>query len=140
MAVERVSLTMAHQSAQLLIVYNADGGIFNMIADGVHKVVSPDTYPCSLCAVSYGLVSMHTAWRKYLKSLPHEVVFHHKDDFAEAYPDHGIPLPAILLRESGAYPTVLVGKDDLDAMDHVNRLIDMTDHRLALHRARMQAA
>ncbi|RGP42197.1 hypothetical protein BPTFM16_02509 [Altererythrobacter insulae] len=131
---------MGYTRAQLLIVYNADGGIFNMIADGVHKVVSPDTYPCSLCAVSYGLISMHTAWRKYLKSQPHEVVFHHKDDFAEAYPGHGIELPAILLRERGASPQVLIGKAELDGLEHVNQLIEMTDHRLALHRARMQAA
>ena len=105
---------MDQPKSQLLIVYNADGGIFNMVADGVHKVVSPDTYPCSLCAVSYGFVSMHGAWREYLKSLPHEVIFHHKDDFAEAYPGHAVELPAILIRENQAEPEVLIDRDELD--------------------------
>ena len=122
---------MGQQSPKFLIVYNADGGIFNMVADGIHKVVSPDTYPCSLCAVSYGLVSMHTPWRKYLKSLPYKVVFHHKDDFAEAYPGHDIALPAILVREAGPMPEVLIGKDELDALEDVNELIALTQQRLA---------
>ncbi|MDX1581553.1 MAG: hypothetical protein R3360_08015, partial [Alphaproteobacteria bacterium] len=122
---------MGQHAPKFLIVYNADGGLFNMVADGIHKVVSPDTYPCSLCAVSYGLVSMHTPWRKYLKSLSYEVVFHHKDDFAEAYPGHEIALPAILVRKAGAMPEVLIGKDELDALEDVNELIALTQQRLA---------
>lgn len=122
---------MTQPNSKLLIIYNADGGIFNMVADGVHKVVFPDTYPCSLCAVSYGLVSMHGAWRNYLKSLPHEVVFHHKDDFAEAYPGHGIALPAICVRENGGGLEVLIGKSELDALEDVNDLVGLTERRLA---------
>jgi hypothetical protein len=131
---------MGQHAPKFLIVYNADGGIFNMVADGIHKVVSPDTYPCSLCAVSYGLVSMHTPWRKYLKSLPHEVVFHHKDDFAEAYPGHEIALPAILVREAGPMPEVLIGKDELDALEDVNQLIALTQQRLAERKDAVLAA
>ena len=126
-----VSFHMDQAKPQLLSVYNADGGIFNMVADGVHKVVSPETYPCSLCAVSYGLVSMHGAWRKYLKSLQHKVIFHHKDDFAQVYPGHNVELPAILVKEHGPEPEVLIDKDELDELADVNELVALTEKRLA---------
>lgn len=126
-----VSTYMEQQSPKFLIVYNADGGLVNMVKDGLWKILSPDTYPCSLCAVSYGPVSMRAAWRKYLKTLSNEVVIHHKDDFAEAYPDHGVALPAILLREEGEMPQVLIGKEEMDTLHDVDELIGLTRLRLA---------
>ena len=122
---------MEQQSAKFLIVYNADGGIVNMVKDGLWKILSPDTYPCSLCAVSYGPVSMRAAWRKYLKTLSNEVVIHHKDDFAQDYPDHGIALPAILLCEEGKMPQVLIDKEEMDTLQDVDELIGLTRLRLA---------
>jgi len=40
-------------SDKLIFVYNADSGLLKGIKDLIHKNVSPDTYPCSLCAVTY---------------------------------------------------------------------------------------
>ena len=36
----------------LIFIYNANGGIFSAMADAAHKLVSPETYPCSLCAIT----------------------------------------------------------------------------------------
>lgn len=108
---------------KLLIVYNAEEGLFAAIGDAVHKAVSPGTYPCSLCAVSYGAVRMRPEWRAYLKALPYEVRFHHRPDFRRAYPALAdLPLPAILLDE-GAGPRVLVGANALDRVSDVEELI-----------------
>ena len=38
---------------RLVFVYNANAGLVAGMLDSVHKVVSPATYPCSLCAVTY---------------------------------------------------------------------------------------
>ncbi|WP_232221892.1 hypothetical protein [Methanococcoides burtonii] len=38
----------------LIFVYNADSGLINEMKDYVHKIVSPSTYECNLCAITYG--------------------------------------------------------------------------------------
>ncbi|MEM7781144.1 MAG: hypothetical protein AAF697_12205 [Pseudomonadota bacterium] len=121
---------------RLLVIYNADGGILNMLKDAIWKVAKPETYPCSLCAITYGAVSMHSDWRRFLDSLKLDVVFHHKDDFAEAYPDHGIALPAIAIAsENGALETV-VSASELDTISGTGELIAQVQQRLVAHHAR----
>lgn len=95
-------------TATLLIVYNADEGLAAALFDAAHKMVAPGTYPCSLCAVSYGAVRMRPAWRAFLRALPYPVRFHHRPDFARAYPAlAAMPLPAILLDDDGEVRTVV---------------------------------
>lgn len=107
---------------ELLFVYNADEGLFAAIGDAVHKAVSPGTYPCSLCAVSYGAVRMRPEWRAYLKALPYQTRFFHRQDFRRAYPAVAVELPAILLDEGGS-PRVLVDAGTLNGVGDVKELI-----------------
>lgn len=43
---------------RLFFVYNADGGRLAGLKDMSHKFFSPATYPCSLCAITYGATLM----------------------------------------------------------------------------------
>ncbi|MEP3421523.1 MAG: hypothetical protein ABJN35_07305 [Erythrobacter sp.] len=125
-----------HNRPRLILVYNADGGIINALMHAVHKQVAPDTYPCSLCAITYGAVSMRGEWRRYLDSLPLDVVIHHKDDFEEAYPGHGIALPAILIGHKDDTPKDLVPAKDLDAIKDTDELMNTVEERLIVEQAR----
>lgn len=116
----------------LLFVYNADGGLWNALKDAVWKLTAPQSYPCSLCALTYGAVAMHGAWRRYLDGLPIRRVFHHRDDFASAYPGHGIALPAIVLRDGAGQLQVLVPAEELDAMPDLGALIAALQAKLDL--------
>lgn len=102
-----------------------------MAADAVHKIVSPRTYPCSLCAISYGPLAMHQAWREVLAALPLAVLFYHKDDFPSDFPGLQINLPAILLADGANQPVVLIGSDELDQLPSLNALIALLHDRLA---------
>ncbi|MBX7483418.1 hypothetical protein [Qipengyuania qiaonensis] len=121
---------MKQRTATLLMVYNADSGIFNALTDAVRKTVSPDTYECSLCAVTYGMVSMRRDWRKFLDRLPVEKKFYHRDDFSRDYPDRPIPLPAILLDRGDRDPATLVGSEELGRITDLSELIELTQTRL----------
>ncbi len=114
---------MGPEKQQIMIVYNADGGILSAVKDAVHKVVAPESYPCSLCAITYGPVSMRGDWRRFLYTLDAEVTFHHRDDFARDYPGVEVELPAILSSENGAAPRVLVSNQELDQIEDVASLI-----------------
>ena len=122
---------MTEPTDVLVLVYNADGGLFAAVSDAVHKLVSPATYPCSLCAVSYGSVAMRSEWRAFLDSLPIGKKFHHRDDFRIAYPGLHVALPAILLARTGDTPSVLVDAATLDRQADVAALIRTVKERLA---------
>jgi hypothetical protein len=127
---------MTNPATRIVLVYNADGGLLNAVKDAAHKIVSPATYPCSLCALTYGWVSMRPRWRRFLASLPITKVFHHRDDFALAFPRLALPLPAILLAEGDGPPQVLVSASELDALTDLRALIALVEERLALVRLR----
>ncbi|GMN02162.1 hypothetical protein [Erythrobacter sp. MTPC3] len=118
---------MTDQTAPLLIVYNADSGILNALFDAVRKQVLPQNYPCSLCALTYGAVSMHGEWRKFLKGLGCEVIFHHRDNFHQAYPAYDGDLPAILLADHSGALRELVGAAELDAMVDLTELVNRVE-------------
>lgn len=79
----------------LIFVYNADSGFFNVLMDSAHKLLSPDTYTCSLCALTHGTWKMRKRWADFLKSLPVDVKFLHRDEMDSTFPN--VDLPAILV-------------------------------------------
>lgn len=107
----------------IVLVYNADSGLFGALTDSVHKIVSPETYACRLCALTYGLVAMRSSWRAYLESLPWPRVFLHRDEFHARYPGTDHPLPAVFLEQDGRLETLL-SADALNATDSLDTLID----------------
>ncbi len=114
---------------KLLFVYNANAGIAAGIMDSIHKTVAPATYPCSLCAITYGIVRMDPRWKAWLKAQPFEIVFYHRPDFRAAYPELLVDLPAILIDREGALET-LVAAEEFAAAATVDKLIAMIEQRL----------
>ena len=115
----------------LVFAYNAADGIFAAIGDAVHKVLSPDTYPCSLCAITYGAVSMRPEWRAYLKSLPYPTRFLHRGEFARAYPGITVQLPAILLDVGSGQLEIILSAEELDRIGTVDELTGRLQAALA---------
>ena len=58
------------------------------------------------------------------------------DDFEAAYPGHGHPLPAILIRGGPGAPRVLVPDSELDAMTELSELIARVAELLEIERLR----
>lgn len=121
---------MTSPAARLILVYNADGGLLNAVKDMLHKIISPASYPCSLCALTHGPVAMRGRWRQFLAALPQDKAFHHRDDFAIAFPGLAVPLPAILLAAGDGVPQVLVSAAELDALEDLDALIAVVASRL----------
>lgn len=83
----------------LIFVYNADSDFFSTLSDFAHKVLSPSTYQCQLCALTYGNFSMKTEWKTFIKNLPVKVVFLYKDEFSNRYKIEATP-PAIYIHDN----------------------------------------
>lgn len=115
---------------KLIFVYNAEAGLAAGVLDSIHKIVSPSTYPCSLCAITYGVVRMDPKWKAWLKAAPFESVFHHRPDFRAAYPRIEIDLPAILVSDGGE-PEPLVLPTEFAGTPSIDALIALIEARLA---------
>ncbi|KEO90092.1 hypothetical protein EH31_08345 [Erythrobacter longus] len=141
---------MSHSSPsdpkRLICVYNADTGLIQALMHAVHKQVRPDTYPCSLCALTYGAVSMRGDWKAFWQALEPQVDFYHRDDFTADFPAFGtggnkeVALPAILIDEADADLRILISNEELDAMANVNDLMASVTGKLGLAASQAQAA
>ncbi len=109
----------------LIFVYNADSGLFNTLADIAHKIFSPQTYACRLCALTHTPVGMRQEWKEFIQSLPLPVEFLHRDELAEQYGFTGIALPALFLKREDRVELWIDAKEinATPTLDALKRLI-----------------
>lgn len=109
----------------LIFVYNADSGLFNTVTDIAHKIFSPKTYSCNLCAITHSYFSEQKEWRAFINELDYPMVFLHRDEFTQQYPDISMDFPAILLKtETGLSPWIDTSAiNACDSIDSLKSLI-----------------
>lgn len=84
---------------KLIFVYNADSGLFNTVTDIAHKMLSPKTYSCNLCALTHGHFKIKEDWVNFLEKIDSELEFLHRDEFVQQYNYDNAELPAIFIEE-----------------------------------------
>jgi hypothetical protein len=118
---------------RLIFVYNSKAGVVAGIMDSIHKAVSPDTYECSLCAITYGALAMNKQWKAYLETLELPMHFYHRPDFRLAFPEQqSLALPLIALDRDGMLEPVLTASE-LGALPDLDALMAALDAGLAAH-------
>lgn len=85
---------------KLIFVYNADSGLFNTVSDIAHKILSPATYSCNLCALTHGHFKIKEDWVDFIKTIESELEFLHRDEFSQRYSYSAAALPAIFIEEN----------------------------------------
>lgn len=70
---------------ELIFVYNASSDLFSRVTDFAHKILSPSTYPCHLCAITYGDFSVKQEWKSFIENFPAKATFLHKNEFSDQY-------------------------------------------------------
>ena len=107
----------------LIFVYNANSGKLNALLDAGHKLFSPSTYPCNLCALTYDTFSEGTIWKNFRKESHLTMEFYHKNDFEVTFPNVKILYPCILKLEGNELTTVLTD-EVLNEISEVETLIE----------------
>jgi len=64
---------------ELIFIYNAHSGKINTLIDFTHKMVSPNTYQCQLCSLTYGNFGMKKDWKDFLNELDGKITFLYQD-------------------------------------------------------------
>lgn len=115
---------------RMILVYNANNGLFNAVTDWSHKMFSPQTYQCSLCRYTFGLTGMLIPWKNFLLMQPFPSDFLHRDEFRPRYPHlAATPLPLILVEKDGV-AEVLIGAAEIQETGGVASLIGLVQQRL----------
>lgn len=114
---------------ELIFVYNAKSGFFNKATDFAHKIVSPQSYNCSLCAITNGNFSIHKKWADFLSSLDIPVTFLYKNDFIKQFPNISTKYPAIFLKQNDRM-TCFLKFYDIDKEKDLSGLIKLIKEKL----------
>ena len=115
---------------RLIFVYNADSGLFNTVTDIAHKILSPDTYACNLCALTHGHFTVRAEWVAFLKTLDADCEFLHRDEFTERYGVRDTDLPAIF-RKNDAGLQLWIDAATLRATESLDALKRLLTDRLS---------
>jgi hypothetical protein len=111
--------------AMLVFVYNAESGLFNALNDMSHKIFSPETYQCNLCALTYSTFGMRKGWKQFLETLDKPFEFLHADELKKRYGVQNVSLPAIFNKEDGNL-RLLINASEIEGcrtIDELKRLV-----------------
>ena len=111
---------------QLVFVYNADSGMFNTLTDIAHKVFSPQTYECNLCAISHSYLSERSEWKDFIEELDVDCEFLHRDEFLKKYDSEEEKFPVIFKSIDGKLKQAL-------SSDEINACKSMGDLKNAIN-------
>jgi hypothetical protein len=126
---------MEESKTELILVYNADSGLFNIIKDSLHKSVSPSTYKCNLCSLTYGTIHMKSKWKTFIDKLKIPAEFLHRDEFFRMLKTHphrveNARFPAIYLHRKGKL-SLLITSNEINRCKTLEDLIYLVDEKLA---------
>lgn len=117
---------------KLIFVYNADTGLFNSLTDWTHKVISPSTYECNLCALTHGNFGIKKEWREFIEGIDMEKEFLHRDEFIRKYGARFKNAPCILMG-SGNNISEVISNDEINnckTLDELKQKIERLKIRI----------
>lgn len=94
----------------LIVVYNANSGIKNLVSGLVHKILSPETYNCNLCFLTYNTFTENTIWKDFRTKTNINFEFLYIDVFEARYPNNTFSYPIILSENNGKVEPFLSNK------------------------------
>ena len=116
---------------ELIFVYNANSDLFSTVTDFAHKLLSPATYSCNLCALTYGNFTVKQKWKSFIEGLSIKTAFLHKDEFKKQYKIH-TALPAIFMKADGAIKEI-IPKEQIKSCQSLEELQNLVTRKLEEH-------
>lgn len=107
---------------ELVFVYNANSGKLNAMLDSMHKVLSPSTYACNLCRITYGTFTEMPEWKQFRETFDGNMTFLHIDEFEKDYPAEA-SYPVIFEKEDDGSLTMVADTQLVNGMRDIQELI-----------------
>lgn len=110
----------------LVFVYNATSGLLDKFIDSAHKIVSPDTYDCSLCKLTHGNFKEKQIWTDFRNQAQVPLKFMYKNEFEKQYRSKWLPkyeYPIVFLAE-GYQMEPVINAQDFQELESLEMLIN----------------
>ena len=120
-----------HQEARLIFIYNANSGLRNALLDSAHKALSPHTYQCNLCDLTFGVINEKKTWKKFREEEDWGMEFLHKDEFNKQYASkfgYKFEFPIVLIAVNNELQ-VFISTKELNELENTDALIDLIKNR-----------
>ncbi|MCH7534906.1 MAG: GTPase [Bacteroidetes bacterium] len=115
----------------LIFVYNAKSDVGSKLFDYAHKVLSPSTYSCNLCALTHSIFGQRNDWKEFAKYAPFEMKFYHLDEFERMF-NKSFEYPVVLQRDSNKV-RILVDNKAINRLTNINDLISLINKHTKSH-------
>jgi|TARA_B110000285_G_C15012903_1_gene557425 hypothetical protein len=115
---------------EIIFIYNAKSGLTQAAIDWAHKIISPKTYHCKLCSLTYGNLVQNSAWKEFLDSLKFKKIFLYKNQILKSNELSKSEVPCVYLKINNQYK-LLITKDELEDFHSVSDLINSISQKLA---------
>ena len=126
--------------SELIFVYALDGDLFSEISSYAHKVFSPRTYPCNLCALTNGMLGSKREWTRFIgeiairitrgcRELGIKTEFLHQDEFNQRYPTQQHSFPAAFRSTGNGELELLMTSTEIDECRDLSALISLVTER-----------
>jgi len=102
---------------ELTFVYNVNSDLISRMIGFSHKVISPQTYPCKICSLTWSSLHMQKEWAEFIRELPFKVRFEYRDQWKTCQ-----KFPLVLLKEKGE-TRVLLYPEQINKFETVQELI-----------------
>jgi len=108
---------------KVVFVYNADSSFLGKSVDFLHKLISPKTYQCNLCALTHDNFNERQRWKEFRERTSFEFEFMYKDQFKVQYTlNHNKPFPCVFF-VSGEKIKPLICNQEISSCKTVDDLI-----------------
>ena len=105
----------------LIFVYNDRSGVFNSLFDYFYKMISPSTYECSLCRLTYNNYGQVKVWKQFIQSLNIPIYFKYSDHLYEIGLDKKTKLPIVVNTDLN----VVANAEEINACKAIDTQIEM---------------
>ena len=116
---------------RLIFIYNANSGLKNALLDAAHKAISPNTYQCNLCDLTFGVFKEKKAWKNFREEKKWDMEFLHKDEYKTKYASkfgHKFEFPIVLIAVNDQLQ-VFISTTELNELENMEALIDLVSKR-----------
>lgn len=114
---------------KIIFVYNAKSGKVNALFDIAHKLISPATYQCQLCAVTHDTFSENKLWKEFRMQTNLNLEFLHSDEFETKYRIKKYSYPIVLLQKSMELHE-FISSEEIQKMKKTENLIEEVKRRI----------
>jgi len=116
---------------KLLFIYNANSGKASGFLDTLHKVVSPKTYNCNLCDITYGIFKEDKSWKNFREASDLSMEFLHLDEFKKRYASkfgYKFTFPIVLSANQNELE-IFILTEELNSLKNAEELIQVIINR-----------